>query len=651
MLLKFFSGALLWLLLLLPVLSAQPKWVNNAITEARNFHFDKKSPAIILHHSALMTINKKGDAESIYRYAVKILTDVGTDDARIRIPVSPFQKVKNLKGWLIKSSGGIEKLSKKNIIQFSASSAAGYYDDDHLIAAGFPEASTGDVVAFEYKYQEKGWATLFQQFVFQVQIPVLFTELRLKLPEGWELRQHLRNGQPVTFKKTAGGYIWTARELSYRPDELLAPSWSALARRLQISTFSPMTDNEIHFADWPAVSGWLSGIHNDKVRVTVAVGAAVQQVTENVSSIQDKLAAVGAFAQEDIRYVAVELGKNRWVPRSAPETLRNRYGDCKDKTILMRAMMQFMGISSASVLVNTSYPVSRGLSTPFQFNHCIVAIPVEGLNLSESWQNAIAGDWFFFDPTDSDTKIGNLPRYLQGREVMIGAGPDTTLLRLPNPKPEDYAQRYVLRGSINADRSFSADISIARTGANGFQWQRYFRLTPEKEQIEHLKDRLSRKIPELTIDNYRVVQNGDTAWTHFTIGSQNYLQKTASLIIFKPQILPGPAIPLLPAGERHHPIWLGGSEFQQSEISWEFPSDWVANQSIEAAIPATDYQFEAAELKSVIKWNENMLNITSKYRQFGVLIPASDYATAREFSQVVNDWEDAAIIISLREGN
>ena len=57
--------------------------------------------------------------------------------------------------------------------------------------------------------------------------------------------------------------------------------------------------------------------------------------------------------QQDIRYVAIELGVGGVQPHAAVDTFRHRYGDCKDKVTLMGTMLSEIGIDSYYVIINS----------------------------------------------------------------------------------------------------------------------------------------------------------------------------------------------------------------------------------------------------------------------------------------------------------
>jgi hypothetical protein len=81
-----------------------------------------------------------------------------------------------------------------------------------------------------------------------------------------------------------------------------------------------------------------------------------------------------------VRYLGVELGPNSHQPHPPDQVLRQRFGDCKDKALLLVALLRELGIDAAPALVNTTR--RRGLDevqpSPFAFDHAIVQAQFNG---------------------------------------------------------------------------------------------------------------------------------------------------------------------------------------------------------------------------------------------------------------------------------
>ena len=79
--------------------------------------------------------------------------------------------------------------------------------------------------------------------------------------------------------------------------------------------------------------------------------------------------------QNDVRYVAIELGIGGYQPHPASEVFSHRYGDCKDKATLLSTMLKEIGIESYYVLINTERGSVTAATLPnLEFNHAILAI-------------------------------------------------------------------------------------------------------------------------------------------------------------------------------------------------------------------------------------------------------------------------------------
>lgn len=123
------------------------------------------------------------------------------------------------------------------------------------------------------------------------------------------------------------------------------------------------------------------------------------------------------FVSRDIRYVSFSRGENSHQPHSIEDTLSRRYGDCKDKSALMMAMLREQGYQPYAVLVATDREKVENLQVPSHryFDHMVVCI--------EDGEEERC-----FDATDSYTDASTLSYSLQGKvrlAIRPGAKPDT----------------------------------------------------------------------------------------------------------------------------------------------------------------------------------------------------------------------------------
>ena len=87
------------------------------------------------------------------------------------------------------------------------------------------------------------------------------------------------------------------------------------------------------------------------------------------------------FVQSSIRYLAVSIGNAGFLPREVEQIWASRFGDCKDVSRLLVAMLTRLGIKSAPALVCTQgKDLGRKLQPHvFAFDHCIVRVEIDGV--------------------------------------------------------------------------------------------------------------------------------------------------------------------------------------------------------------------------------------------------------------------------------
>jgi len=151
---------------------------------------------------------------------------------------------------------------------------------------------------------------------------------------------------------------------------------------------------------------------------TSKVADRAQRLIEGVDSEARKIEILSAYVQDEIHYEAIEFGRRAYIPKTARETMRDRYGDCKDHAVLLYSLLESAGFDASLALVNLSQQVVPGLPNTDQFDHMIVSVNME--------QGRV-----FIDSTDKDLRLGQLaPRSMAGNYALeLGDSPD--LIQIP----------------------------------------------------------------------------------------------------------------------------------------------------------------------------------------------------------------------------
>nr|WP_283161325.1 DUF3857 domain-containing protein [Xanthomonas nasturtii] len=125
---------------------------------------------------------------------------------------------------------------------------------------------------------------------------------------------------------------------------------------------------------WGAVAAWAAQLYPNSFKDAQVAAGMLQSLQLRRDDPQGALLRAVAFVQGEIRYVGLDMGENSHAPHAPEVTLRNRYGDCKDKATLLIALLQLAGIRAEPVLVNSDkgHGLEKRLPSPYAFDHVVV---------------------------------------------------------------------------------------------------------------------------------------------------------------------------------------------------------------------------------------------------------------------------------------
>lgn len=167
-----------------------------------------------------------------------------------------------------------------------------------------------------------------------------------------------------------------------------------------------------------------------------------------------------------VRYTGVELGSAAIIPAYPSVTLERGYGDCKDKSFLLLAVLRELGVPAelALLLTGPGQDVHPELPGWGMFDHAIVRVPGK----TDLW----------VDATDATRRAGQLPGMDQDRLALPIREGSRELVRIPLASPSDnwvrewrevtlpevgmarFVERSELRGAPEADyRSSFGDMT------------------------------------------------------------------------------------------------------------------------------------------------------------------------------------------------
>jgi tetratricopeptide (TPR) repeat protein len=244
-----------------------------------------------------------------------------------------------------------------------------------------PPLTVGDVVDVEYRVDESSPSVFGNYFGLRHEFypdwpdplaPTLRSELVFVSDADVKLHFHPHNAERLeesasTDDQGRSVRRWVARDLARPKPELAMPARTELAPRVDVTTY----ENWQAFATW-----WWSFIEKEFV-TSPEMKAKVTELTAGKTDEMDKIRALVTFVGQEIRYNSWPFGTHGYEPFSAPVIFERRFGDCKDKSILLCQMLSEIGVAAHPVLIKADYarpdePLDAALVE--HFNHCIAYV-------------------------------------------------------------------------------------------------------------------------------------------------------------------------------------------------------------------------------------------------------------------------------------
>jgi transglutaminase-like putative cysteine protease len=198
--------------------------------------------------------------------------------------------------------------------------------------------------------------------------PVMTRELVVAVPEDIELRYVSERYDADPMKVSSGGktyYIWKIEDLDQIEPEPYMPPLTEISPSVVVSTAE----------SWQKICSTFATEFFPRAVCDKALARQVKDLTSGKLSPEEKLRNVFLHVTQEVRNVDLPLGLGGYEPHDASEVYHNRYGDCRDKAVLLVAMLRKAGLKAYPALVRRQKTTFvKEVPTLKQFDHIVVAI-------------------------------------------------------------------------------------------------------------------------------------------------------------------------------------------------------------------------------------------------------------------------------------
>ncbi len=435
-----------------------------------------KGGVIVLMEEGNFTFDAEGRCISRYRTVYRILTQAGAKEwAAISWGWAPWFQERPVLRARVVSPDGVEHLLSPETISDAPErqDSSTVYSDRRVVQAPLPAVAVGAVVEQEVTVRENSpsfSAGSVHRFNIGNRVRTLGSRVTIEYPNSLPIlhKVTLLPEVAVSRSQTDGRTCLTFEVSPTEPIEQAEPGIPGDVSRWPNVAFTAGRS-------WSEV-GARYGEIVDRQIATSELAALVREAVGDAKE-RDKIAArLLARLRKNVRYTGIEFGSASIVPRSPEETLRQKYGDCKDQAALLVKMLRTAGIPANVALLRSDdgEDVDPDLPGLGGFNHAIVYVP---------------GKFpLWIDPTAETRPAGELPLNDQGRRALIAGSPFTTLIDTPEA-PSTANRQEETREFILSETGKSRVIETSwMSGSLGALYRSGYRTSDQKSTRKTLED-------------------------------------------------------------------------------------------------------------------------------------------------------------------
>lgn len=327
-----------------------------------------------------------------------------------------------------------------------------------------PDVRKGDRI--EYSYTITGRNPIFndkfaRSIYFQGTDLIVhqYTTLLFSAGRSVNIKPYNLLSQPkVSVTRGLKRYEWEDFQVPGISTNKLQPKWVNQYAHVQVSEYN----------SWAQVIDWGLKINPLQTSFAGELADSVRALKKQYGNDKEKyFRAAVMLVQDEVRYMGIETGPYSHKANTPDKVFKQRYGDCKDKSLLLASVLNAGGIEAHMALLNTDLldKIDDYIPSPAIFDHAVVVATV---NNKQVWVDATMSN-----QRGKGTDL-YFPPYLKGLVLKAG-GNNLTDIKLSKTgkavivekydiKDESAPVKFTVTSTYSLDRADDTRDEIASTG-------------------------------------------------------------------------------------------------------------------------------------------------------------------------------------------
>ncbi|RMG83117.1 MAG: DUF3857 domain-containing protein, partial [Bacteroidetes bacterium] len=294
----------------------------------------------------------------------------------------------NFTAYTKKPNGEIVYLSEKDLHPTHINEDLQQVSHEKSLRFIFPAVEPGAILYYGYTIDRKGF--FFGDYWFvESSLPKIYTKFVFEIPKlffhyGYNWNYSAFNfvlDEPKTLeniltekseKDASLIFYWELREIPALKREPFSPPYYDVAKYVSV---------DLKYKNWNELAKIYYRLIKDYFNAykLPEVKSLSEKICQNAKSTEEKIKRIFEYAQTEFRYLAFDIGESGIIPHAFSEIVKNKYGDCKDMTVLQVNLLRAQGIKAYPALVPTK---ARTLAKPSfislkNFDHMLVYVQAD----------------------------------------------------------------------------------------------------------------------------------------------------------------------------------------------------------------------------------------------------------------------------------
>ena len=593
--------------------------------------------AVILLNQFSHDVLPSGQSRYTSHQLVKLLTERGVqkyDDIAIPYNLTAQHIAVNVARTIRPDGSVVEPLHEAfNDVTPPGLLSYNLYSDAMWRVISMPALEPGVCIEYQVTLEDIGTESVgsttwfWGGFSFQSTDPTRQSNYALRVPKTTHFRWKAINCQlnpQVLHEEETSTYLWAYGETPKFKAEVNMPPTNDIVPRLTYSSVD----------SWDAIYHWYKELAKDRYTVDEGIEETVRRLTADFVTKEDKIREIYHFVASQIRYVGIELGQGAYQPSPANQVLKVRYGDCKDKTTLMIAMLDLVGIEAFPVLINPAPYERVDVEIPSlgHFSHAITAIPRDD------------GSYIWLDATSETCSYGDLPVNDQGRKGFVIRHDRGEFVDIPTFPPESNRLIVDTVITLNMEGAIKGKMRIDTRGQYNLDSRLRYKQVPPDALKDTFAAELNRQLPGVRIEQVQISDLNDLntpVQIDIVFSVEEYAKQIGGRMLFP---LPNDEFAdyaeIFAAEVRKSPLDLSYPMQMDKTVQIALPEGWTA------ALPDDihlDHSF--ASMDRWYSQDERTLRYKLDFTLKDLIVSPEDYPTAKHFFEALAREDGAQLIL------